>query len=443
MKLLTILFLIFSVATISLIPSISASMSIVDVNGASQNCFNPDGIVVIVYANPDEMSFGPSNSDFTLLDSDRNRVDYFTVNGFPFLDLKSDWNVIYDELTRTWIEIPKSGTFYVTQVGGMGDSFEISTNCIPNPVTFEISSTGNKIHLTGQITGFTSNYVSLSLDDYWQTPVYSGFLYPDTNGFFSETFEFTNCSDMNPNKLTSKNLEDEWWRCYNNNYLITHPLSGKYLYDESFTDDGQTNTGMHRFTISHDGEKYEQSFCLGSCAISNMLDESKKLYFTSVHELTPEPVYEKPAPEPVYEKPKLNSQTLTSSSNLKQEYGDTFWYERHTQEINDDFRHQIIRQNNLDQFKANYEKKLSFQNIRNVDVPQFTIKISEDSGSQITLPKSRTGTFQLKSMDNPFTQSNNVGIMNPHPQYNYGRDVFLSEKYSSIGNIPSHLRPWN
>jgi hypothetical protein len=46
-------------------------------------------------------------------------------------------------------------------------------------------------------------------------------------------------------------------------------------------------------------------------------------------------------------------------------------------------------------------------------------------------------------LDNPFTQSNNVGIMNPSPSYNYGKDVFLSEKYPNIGNIPSELRTWN
>ena len=47
-----------------------------------------------------------------------------------------------------------------------------------------------------------------------------------------------------------------------------------------------------------------------------------------------------------------------------------------------------------------------------------------------------------KFMEPQFSQTH-VGKINPPPSYNYGRDVFLSEKYPSIGNIPSELRPWN
>jgi len=636
MKLLPILFLILSIVTISLTPSIFASVSVVDVKGASQNCFNPDEIVVIVYANPNEMLYGPSDEDFTLLDNDRNHVDYFTVNGSPFLDLKSDWNIIYDELTRTMIEIPKSGTFYVKEVSGMGDSFEISTTCIPNPVNFEISSTENKIHLTGQIMGSTSNYVSLSMGDYWNLPVYSGFLYTDTNGFFSETFEFTNCSDMNPNKLTSKNLEDEWWNCYGDNYLVTHPLTGKYVYHETLQgkgyiedwkksiDHGQLYSGIHRFTISHDDEKYEQSFCLGSCVISNALDESEKLYFTSVHDNESPHLknssnsVEKYTQElrSLWDDEKQKKRMLQDQRNLdeqlvkarmaedqrkldeqlaEEKIEDEITIESLSRDLMEDYyddqkfdvkepfdnmledisiseaadrvakwenaledveldlalvrhvsQHDCLDENwvvvnqGLSKAKSQflelssrdglttaeqitearsgadriskYETPIAYTScpyygssqynaavaswmmentpygsiqpniiprtfnwgsqssemegmgsaeskiiVRSNDVntnwnppdipnfvkPQFKIDVSQNPEFLELVQRGRAGTFELKSLDNPFTQSNNVGIMNPSPSYNYGKDVFLSEKYPNIGNIPSELRTWN
>jgi len=45
-----------------------------------------------------------------------------------------------------------------------------------------------------------------------------------------------------------------------------------------------------------------------------------------------------------------------------------------------------------------------------------------------------------KFMEPQFSQTHTEKI-NPPPSYNYGRDVFLSEKYPSIGNLPNP--PWN
>jgi hypothetical protein len=80
-----------------------------------------------------------------------------------------------------------------------------------------------------------------------------------------------------------------------------------------------------------------------------------------------------------------------------------------------------------------------------VSPSEFKLDTSHSSEFRelINKVKSAPPITMPKFMDSQFAQSNNIRDMSPSQPYNYGKDTFLSEKYPSIGNIPSHLRPWN
>ena len=85
------------------------------------------------------------------------------------------------------------------------------------------------------------------------------------------------------------------------------------------------------------------------------------------------------------------------------------------------------------------------RNFINKELPKFIPRESEfssDFKTMIDSARNAPAFTESKFISNQFTNTYDFRE-NSAFSYNYGRDIFLSEKYPSIGNIPSPLRPWN